>query len=336
MELLFLGTSSGVPTRQRNVTALAVLPEAGKHWYLFDCGEATQHRLLRTPLSIHKLRAIFITHVHGDHCYGLPGLLASAAMAGRKEPLPIIAPQAIEAWLTATCQLTTLYLPYPIEFMALEGLSEWRDGQFAVQPWPLAHRVPSHGFSVTELNREARLDSDKLRAAQIPPGPLWGQLQRGQDITHQGQVHTASDFLHHPWPARKIVIGGDNEQPALLTEACHGAQLLVHEATYTRPILEKGGASFGHSCAEQVARFAEQVGLPHLLLTHFSPRYQSDVRQSPSIDDIRREAAAHYHGSLHLADDFAHYRLERDGRLQHLNPTDAATTAARKTAAKPA
>ncbi len=309
-----------MPTRQRNVTGLALLPDSSRQWYLFDCGEATQHQLLSTPLSIHKLRAIFITHVHGDHCYGLPGVLASAAMAGRTEPLPIIAPQAIQAWITATQQLTALYLPYQIEFLALESLPEWRDAHFSVQPWRLAHRVPSYGFSVTEQKREARLDSDKLRAQQIPAGPLWGQIQRGEAVTHQGRVYPASEFLHYPWPARKIVIGGDNEQPELLAEACQGAQLLVHEATYTRPILEKAGASFGHSCAEQVACFAEQVGLPHLLLTHFSPRYQHDQRQSPSIADIRREAAAHYRGDLHLAQDFARYRLAPDGQLQYTNP----------------
>ncbi|CAM5602375.1 Ribonuclease BN [Stutzerimonas stutzeri] len=93
--LVFLGTSSGTPTPARNVTGLALQEDAGKAWYLIDCGEGTQHRLLRMPLSLHDLRAIFITHVHGDHCYGLPGLLASAGMMGRRHPLEIIAPAGI-------------------------------------------------------------------------------------------------------------------------------------------------------------------------------------------------------------------------------------------------
>lgn len=117
MDLIFLGTSSGTPTKQRNVTGLALAADSGKAWYLVDCGEATQHQLLHTPLSLNGLRAIFITHVHGDHCYGLPGLLASAAMAGRKDPLPIVAPKGIEAWIRATLELTAVFLPFALEFI---------------------------------------------------------------------------------------------------------------------------------------------------------------------------------------------------------------------------
>ena len=107
-KLTFLGTSSGVPTRYRNVTSLAVQTTLGRDWWMVDCGEATQHRLQRLPLSVHDLAGICITHVHGDHSYGLPGLLASASMTGRKRPLIIIAPPAIRAWLDANSTMLSV------------------------------------------------------------------------------------------------------------------------------------------------------------------------------------------------------------------------------------
>ena len=109
MNIVFLGTSAGVPTKTRNVTGIAVREERGNGWYLVDCGEGTQHQILHTSLSINALRAIFITHIHGDHCYGLPGILASAAMNGRKAPLKIMAPSGVREWVEATQQHTQLY-----------------------------------------------------------------------------------------------------------------------------------------------------------------------------------------------------------------------------------
>ena len=143
LKLTFFGTSAGVPTKQRNVTALAVeslnpyasniqnttQSKKSRPWVLIDCGEGTQQQLLHTKLSLHQLQAICITHVHGDHCYGLPGLLASAAMSGRREPLIIVAPKAIATLLEAVALTTELYFPFVINFMAIEDLlSESNEG----------------------------------------------------------------------------------------------------------------------------------------------------------------------------------------------------------------
>lgn len=319
MDLLFLGTSSGIPTKQRNVTGLALLADHGRRWYLVDCGEATQHQLLHTPLSVIGLQAIFITHVHGDHSYGLPGLLASAAMAGRTAPLPIIAPQAILDWLEATQRLTALFLPYPITWIAVESLTDWQDHEVVVTHTPLSHRVPCYAYSFRQSAREPRLDVAKLRQAQLPAGPLWGQLQQGRDVVYGEKTWKSAEFLLPPL-VRTIVVGGDNDQPDLLAAACRDAQVLVHEATYTEEVTAKVGDRVQHSSAARVAAFAERVGLPNLILTHFSARYQHDVTQSPSIADIRREAAAHYHGRLWLAEDHARYRLDSTGALAQVMP----------------
>ncbi len=316
MELQFLGTSSGTPTRARNVSGLALLEDSGKGWYLIDCGEATQHQLLRTPLTLHGLRAIFITHVHGDHCYGLPGLLASAGMARRQEPLDIIAPAAIEGWVRATLEMSQSWLPYELNFHTTESLDEWRNLQMRVDATALSHRVPSWGYTFTETRPDPRLNIDKLDREGIPRGPLWGALIRGHAAEYEGRTLRSEDFLLFARPPRRIVIGGDNDRPELLRDACQDAQLLVHEATYTQAIAEAGKADFGHSTAAQVATFAQAIGVPNLVLTHFSARYQNDPRRGLSMEDIRAEATALYQGRLFLAEDFLKLRLGKDGTVE--------------------
>jgi ribonuclease Z len=323
MELLFLGTSSGTPTKTRNVTALALIEDQSSAWSLVDCGEGTQHQLLRTSLSVRDLQAIFITHVHGDHCYGLPGLLASAGMSGRQAPLTIAAPQGIEEWFRSTSALTQLHLPFAVEFMPSESLAGLRVGRSTVDAIELSHRVPSYAYAFTEARVEPVLDTERLLREGVPQGPLWGRLKKGQDVEHQGRQLQSADYLTHPYPPRKIIVGGDNDRPELLTEVSRGCQVLVHEATYTADVAAKVGPDVGHSCAQQVAAFAQSAGLPNLVLTHFSARYQSGAQGGPSIEDIRAEAASAYGGRLLLAEDFARYRLDRTGQLAPVGPTRA-------------
>jgi ribonuclease Z len=315
MYLHFLGTSAGTPTKARNVSGLAVVEDSGKAWCLVDCGEGTQHRLLRTPLSLAELQAIFITHVHGDHCYGLPGLLASAGMAGRRKPLTVVAPAGIAEWLQATQRLTGLYQPFEVNCLAAESFGRWASDGAIVEATPLSHRVPSLAYAFTEARPEQRLNLDRLAADGIPRGPLWGALFHGADVEHQGRLLRSRDYLILPHPPRRIVVGGDNDTPELLRDACRGAQVLVHEATYTRDVAEKVGPEPGHSTAAAVAAFAESAGLPNLVLTHFSPRYQPVAGRGRCIEEIRAEAAERYRGRLYLAEDLARYHLERGGQL---------------------
>mgnify|MGYP000073673896 CR=1 FL=1 len=172
MHLTFLGTSAGTPSKHRNVTAAAIKLADSKHWCLVDCGEGTQQQLIKTKLSPSKLSAIFITHVHGDHCYGLPGLLSSMAMMGRKDPLTILAPKAIEEWIVATQQLTDAHQAYDINFIAVEdfqGSLELDD--FTVEVIELSHRVRCFAYAFTEKKRSAGLNADRLLNTLFPSYP---------------------------------------------------------------------------------------------------------------------------------------------------------------------
>ena len=317
MELQFLGTSSGTPTKTRNVAGVALRSADG--WVLVDCGEGTQHRILHTNLSPHDLRAIFITHLHGDHCYGLPGLLASAGLLNRTAPLAIVGPAPLERYVRGVMDTTALQLPYPVEFIDVADAG--RAGllsDLAVTATALSHRIPSFAYGFTEKAVERKLDAGKLAAAGVPRGPLWGELQSGMDVTlADGRMVRSADVLQPPRRPRRIVVGGDNDKPGLLADAVRDAHVLVHEATYTEAILEKVGPGPQHSSALRVARFAREAAIPNVVLTHFSPRYQ-DSHGTLTLADIAAEAGMEYTGNLFLARDLARYTLDKAGMLSEL------------------
>ena len=316
MDLIFLGTSAGAPTRNRNVSGTALIESSGKGWYLVDCGEATQHQLLRTPLTLKNLRGCFITHVHGDHCFGLPGLLATAGMSGRLEPLDIVLPVALHDWVRLSLSVSRSCLSFEVRLHASETLNGWRNGHVQVDTVALSHRVPSHGYLFAESNPDPRLDVQRLEAEGIPRGPIWGELAHGREVEQAGRLLRAQDYLRPARPGQRFIICGDNDTPDLLAKVVPGADVLVHEATFCQSLIDRTRESYGHSSAAAVARFAESAGIPNLVLTHFSARYQSNPGQSPFIGDIREEAAACFTGQLILAQDLQRYHLDRDGRLQ--------------------
>ncbi|CCG94538.1 binuclear zinc phosphodiesterase [Marinobacter nauticus ATCC 49840] len=321
MEFTFLGTSAGTPTRSRNVTGLALCLSGPKPWYLVDCGEGTQHQLMRTRYSVMQLRAIFITHIHGDHIFGLPGLLTSASMLGRTEPLDIIAPPQVRRFIDAVIENSDSSLSYPLNFINSEAPDfYWQDDHLGVTNVALSHRVPCRAYVFTERNLERQLQKEKLVADGIEPGPQWGDLQKGKDVLlDDGRLLRSDDYTHIPRTARKIIVGGDNDTPELLKDACQGTHVLIHEATYTQDVADRVGPWPQHSSAQQVARFAQATKLPNLVLTHFSSRYQSAPGGSPHINQLAAEALQHYKGQLFLARDFDTYRLEKDFQLHKVD-----------------
>lgn len=320
-KLTFLGTSSGVPTKNRNVTALALQTQLNRDWWMIDCGEATQQRLQHLPLTVHDLAGICITHIHGDHTYGLPGLLASASMTGRKRPLILIAPPAVRAWLEATMLHTELFLTFPlvhVDVAAAQVVHE--EPGLRIERHHLSHRAPSVGFRFAVESVRWKVDSAALRARGVAPGPIWGKLQAGQDVElDDGSILTAAEFRVSEVQRAAVVVGGDNDTPALLREACKDAQLLVHESTYTEAILQKVGPGPTHSSVQRVAQFATECGLPNLILTHFSARY--DNREG--MAELEAEARQHYAGQLFLADDLTSYELDTDGIVRKLSAVRA-------------
>jgi ribonuclease Z len=310
LEFTFLGTSSGTPSRTRNVSGLAVRMATKRDWFLIDAGEATQHRLLSLPLSLQNLAAILITHAHGDHCYGLPGLLASMAMDGRRRPLTIWGPRAVLDWLARTFLLTEEELPFALEYRATENEKTlpW-DEHLVFHARPLRHRVVTHAFEIGLCLRKRRLDIEALRSLGIPQGPLWKRAWQGETIvigerSIPPDAVSAMEELHV-----SAICGGDNAEPEMLAPYVEGLDLLIHEATYSEAVARRLGPAPMHSSAERIARFAAARGIPHLALTHFSPRHHGDM------DALEAEARRYYAGHLILAADGMRCVLDGHGRL---------------------
>ena len=319
MKLTFLGTSAGMPTVERNVTALALAIDDSKSWYLVDCGESTQHQLLRCRYTLNNLQAIFITHVHGDHMFGIPGMLTSASMQGRTKPLTIYAPDGVELFVKTALSCADVHnLPFPLSFVRTDTPDfVFDDDNFKVTSHELSHRVPSFAYRFCEKTYSTHLNTERLEALNVPRGEMWGQLQKGKSITLENGVEvTPEEVLQNPPKSRVAIIAGDNDRPELLLDALKGSDLLVHEATVTQATLNKVGTQWMHSSAQMVAEAAQLANLPHLILTHFSGRYRLSKEAGEScVEVVREEASQFYDGQVELARDLKSWHLTREEKL---------------------
>lgn len=320
MKITFLGTSAGIPTKRRNVTAIAVQPSSQhKGWWLIDCGEGTQHQLLHTPFSINQLTTILITHLHGDHCYGLPGLLATRALQGgsQNQPLTLIGPTGIKPLIEGICLHTQLYLNFPLNIIEIAEPTSFTIDQHQVDAIEMDHNITSYGYLISPPDIPGHLDVSKASALGIPPGPIYQQLKQGKIVTlEDGRKIDGQTLLSPSKPAPKVLIAGDNANPQRLLPWLTSASLLIHESTLTEPEKQRLSATIHHSTAAAVAQVANEAKLNHLILTHFSARYgEPNSRSKLTLNDIQQEACEYYNGNLQLAQDWQQYTLTPEGKL---------------------
>ncbi|SFB44564.1 ribonuclease Z [Cohnella sp. OV330] len=278
MKLLFLGTSAGRPTAHRNVTSIAlVFPEDQNRFWLFDAGEGTQHQLLKSKLKLGKLNRIFITHMHGDHVYGLPGILSSRTYYEGAGKLEIYGPPGLRAYVDSVLQYSEAHLNYELEIHELEGDGEaFDDGRFRIETGELAHRVRSFGYRIEEHPRSGQLDLAYLASRGAAPGPLYGKLKRGEDIVlPDGSVIRAADAVGPCSKGRIVTILGDTVKCDRAARLAKDADLLVHEATFGIGLEEKA-ALYGHSTFLQAAETAAAAGAKRLVVSHISARYADE------------------------------------------------------------
>lgn len=305
MELIFLGTSAGVPTRARNVTSLVLdlqHPTRPGVW-LFDCGEGTQQQLLRTAFHPGKLDKIFITHLHGDHLFGLPGLLCSRSMAGNAAPLTLYGPAGLAEFVETALRLSGSWTDYPLEIIEIREGVVLDDGFYKVTARALNHPVECYGYRIEEADKPGALDAAALIADGIRPGPLFQALKRGETVVlEDGREVNGKDYLSAPLPGKKLAIFGDTAPcPAALALAS-GVDLMVHEATLETAMEEKAN-SRGHSSTRQAALLARDAGVGELIITHVSSRYDAK-----GCEALLAECRVHF-ARTRLADDFARFHL---------------------------
>ena len=302
IQLVFLGTGSGKPMPRRNVSSMALFREG--ELFLFDCGEATQIQLTRSDLRPGALEAIFLSHFHGDHVNGLPGLVGSLTLNRRDRPLTIVGPRGLKKWFKCLHELHILRPGFQVKLIEVTKAGAVFEGEgYRVEAYPLEHRVPAWGYAMIEDSRPGRFDVGRARELGIPSGPLFGELQKGSTVTlDDGRVIEPSQVLGPPRPGLKIAYCTDTIPCGSALDLARDADLLVHESTYP-PGEEELAHARGHSTAKDAAQCALKANARRLILTHISQKY---LQLDEFIDGARQ-----IFPNTEIARDLAKFTVER-------------------------
>ncbi|MFB5195571.1 ribonuclease Z [Neobacillus sp. KR4-4] len=304
MDIFFLGTGAGMPAKLRNVTSIALklLEERGAVW-LFDAGEATQHQILHTPIKPRRIEKIFITHLHGDHIYGLPGLLSSRSFQGGESEVTVYGPKGIKDYIHVSLSISQTYLKYPLVVIEIEEGIIFEDEQFLVESRRLDHGIPSYGYRIVEKDRPGTLLADKLKEAGVQPGPIFRKIKNGEAVTlDDGRTIDPTEFLGPEQKGRVVTILGDTRYCENAILLAMNADLLVHEATFSAHE-EKLAHDYFHSTTHQAADVAKKAHSKLLCLTHISSRYDRNAWQE--LVDEAKEVFS----NTDIAEDFKEIKL---------------------------
>ena len=281
LDVVLLGTAASVPTAFRAPAALLV--RRGGERLLFDCAEGTQRQLMRSTVGLPDIDAVYLTHYHADHILGLPGMLKTFALRDRDRTLVVHGPAGLEKTMSA---LRAIHgrLSYPLRLVEVAPGDVLPGDGYAIHVFPLDHGTPAVGYALVEDERPGRFDNELADQLGVPFGPERGRLQRGEAVAlANGRVVRPDELIGPARRGRKIVIGGDTGPSKAVVDAAQGADVLVHEATFTQADAERARET-NHSTAAEAAQVGAAAGARLLVLTHVSARYRAS--------EIRDEAQA--------------------------------------------
>ncbi len=307
IELIFLGTSSATPTARRNVSSLALQFE--RESWLVDAGEGTQLQILRSGIRRGRIDRIFITHLHGDHFYGLVGLLSSFQLNKREEPLQLLGPPGLRAYLKFMRELSSTDFSYEIDIVELGGINEPRQVletvDLRVFAAKLKHRVYTLGYRIEEKHRPGQFDEAKAEELGIPFGPERGRLIRGECVElANGRIVEPHEVVGPQRSGLTLAICTDTAYCKNAVQLAQGADLLIHEATFD-PAEQEQARRTKHSTLSDALRAADESQAHHVVLTHFSTRYLA------SMEPFER-ALLEAGSKAILARDFMQLRMHHD------------------------
>lgn len=306
MDFVFLGTGAGVPAKARNVSSIVLqLLEERKTIWMFDCGEATQHQILKTSVKPSKIEKIFITHLHGDHIFGLPGLLSSRSFQGGKDELTVYGPRGIREYILTSLAVSCTNLKYELIIEEIDEGIIFEDDTFYVEARKLEHGIASYGYRIVEKDRPGELQVEALLQLGITPGPIFKRIKAGETVElADGTVLNGKEFVGDPKKGRIITILGDTrscENSKILARDC---DYLVHEATFASDS-EEMAYDYFHSTTTQAARTAVAAQAKQLILTHISSRYMKEDTES-----LLQEATAIFPNTV-IAEDLMRLSVEK-------------------------
>jgi ribonuclease Z len=272
LQITFLGTAASIPTSTRALSSVAVQRQG--ELFLFDCGEGTQKQMFQAKIGFNRRTRVFITHMHGDHILGLPGLLQTMSLLGRDKPLQIFGPKGIVNFIEAMITTVEFSLSFSAEACEVEdeGLVI-QEKEYEVHSAWAEHSIPCLAYALIEKPRSGRFHPEKAAALGVPKGPLWHRLQNGKKVKlPSGRTVKPEDALDPPRPGRKIVVVGDTKPSDNIARFACGADVLVHEATFIKDLAERAEEDL-HSTPSGAALVAKKAQVKRLVLTHISARY---------------------------------------------------------------
>ncbi|MDO9537064.1 MAG: ribonuclease Z [Thermoplasmata archaeon] len=299
MKIVFLGTGGSWPSPERNVSAIAV--KRGSEVLLFDCGEGTQRQLMKSTVSFMQVSKIFITHFHGDHFLGLPGLLQSMSLNDRKTDLEIYGPEGCSDLILTIMNLGYYNPTYPVQMNDVKPGDILEFEEYNITVAEASHNVPAIFYSLEEKERPGKFNKARALELGIPEGKLFSLLQSGKNVEHKGKTFTPDMVLGPPRPGRKIVYTGDTKPCDSIIEMAKDCDVLIHDST-TALDLEDRANFYCHSSSRQAAEAAKNANAIKLFLTHISPRYDE-------VEQLEADAKAIFENSQ-VAEDFLEYEVK--------------------------
>lgn len=299
MEIIFLGTSSAVHSKERNHPSIAL--KAFGDVMLFDCGEGAQRQMLHTKVSPMKISKIFISHFHGDHILGLPGLLQSLGLQDRKEKMTIYGPRGLNKVRDAIYSFGYCKIDYPVEFIEIGSETVEETDEYIIRSQMVRHNVPSLAYSIEE-KKKPRFLREKAIELGVPVGPAFGRLHNGEEIEVNGKIIKPEQVLGEPRKGIKITYSGDTRPCEEMIEFAKDSTILIHESTFSVQD-EENAEEHGHSTAADAAFIAKQSNSSELILTHISTRYNGDFSK------ILLKEAKEIFENTKIANDFMNMEL---------------------------
>ena len=289
MKLVFLGTSAAQPSENRGLSCICL--ENDGEILMFDAGEASQIAYMKSGLGWNKKMKLFVTHMHGDHCIGILGLLQTMSMQKRSLPLEIFGPEGIEEFISENIKILNFGLSFPVLITIIKKGLVFKDKKFSIHCCNASHSVPAFSYLFSEKEKMGTFDVLKAKELGIPKGSMWSKLQSGLEVTVDGAVIKPEQVLGKKRPGKKIGISGDTMPTKELQEFFAECDYLVFDATYLNEKMQKAQET-SHSTAKQAAVLAKNAKVKNLILTHFSARYKDETEHLKEAQEIHDSVIA--------------------------------------------
>jgi len=274
MKIVFLGTSAAQPTENRGLSCICL--ERDGEILMFDAGEAAQISYMKSGLGWNKKMKLFVTHLHGDHCVGILGLLQTMSMQNRTETLEIFGPSGIEEFISANIKVLNFGLSFPILITIIKEGKILENEKFSIYVCKANHSITAFSYLFEEKDKPGRFNLETAKQLGIPEGELWSKLQKGHEITINGKIITPEQVLGEKRPGKKIGISGDTMPTKELEKFFKNCDYLVFDSTFLNEEKQKAQDTC-HSTATQAAILGKNAGVKNLILTHFSARYKDEI-----------------------------------------------------------